>query len=124
MRTDPAYFDAYYNLGLASLDNGDSRLALWAYEIALSIKPESADAQYNLGLALKAAGFPLDAVERLEKAAQAAPKDARPHLSLANLYAQQFRENSAARRHYQKVLELNPHHPEAGKIRYWLAANP
>ena len=124
MRTDPAYFDAYYNLGLAALDNGDSRLALWAYEIALSIKSDSADARYNLGLALKAAGFHLDAVQQLEKAAQAAPNDARPHLSLGNLYAQQFRENSAARRHYQKALELSPHHPEAGKIRYWLAANP
>ena len=124
MRTDPAYFDAYYNLGLAALDNGDSRLALWAYEIALSIKPDSADARYNLGLALKAGGFHLDAVEQLEKAAQGAPNDARPHLSLANLYAQQFRDNSAARRHYQKVLELNPRHPEAAKIRYWLAGNP
>ena len=124
MRTDPAYFDAYYNLGLASLDNGDSRLALWAYEIALSIKPDSADARYNLGLALKAGGFHLDAVGQLEKAAQAAPGDARPHLSLANLYAQQLRDNSAARRHYQKVLELNPRHPEAAKIRYWLAGNP
>ena len=124
MRTDPAYFDAYYNLGLAALDNGDSRLALWAYEIALSIKPDSADARYNLGLALKAGGFHLDALEQLEKAVQAAPGDARPHLSLANLYAQQFRDNSAARRHYQKVLELNPRHPEAPKIRYWLAANP
>ena len=124
MRTDPAYFDAYYNLGLASLDNGDSRLALWAYEIALSIKPDSADARYNLGLALKAGGFHLDALEQLEKAAQAAPTDARPHLSLANLYAQQLRDNSAARRHYQKVLELNPRHPEAAKIRYWLAGNP
>jgi tetratricopeptide (TPR) repeat protein len=124
MRTDPAYFDAYYNFGLAALDNGDSRLALWAYEIALSIKPDSADARYNLGLALKAGGFHLDAVEQLEKAAQSAPTDARPHLSLANLYAQQFRDNSAARRHYQKVLELNPRHPEAPKIRYWLAANP
>jgi tetratricopeptide (TPR) repeat protein len=124
MRTDPAYFDAYYNLGLAALDNGDSRLALWAYEIALSIKPDSSDARYNLGLALKAGGFHLDAVEQLEKAVQAAPADARPHLSLANIYAQQFRDNSAARRHYQKVLELNPRHPEAPKIRYWLAANP
>jgi Tfp pilus assembly protein PilF len=73
---------------------------------------------------LKAGGFHLDAVEQLEKAVQAAPADARPHLSLANIYAQQFRDNSAARRHYQKVLELNPRHPEAPKIRYWLAANP
>ena len=51
------------------------------------------------------------------------PSDARAHLSLANLYAQQLQQASLARDHYQRVLEINPKHAEAAKIRYWLAAN-
>ena len=57
MKSDPAYFDAYYNLGLAALDAGEVKLSLWAYEIALALKPESADARYNLALALKAGSY-------------------------------------------------------------------
>lgn len=28
------------------------------------------------------------------------------------------------RPHYRKVLELEPNHPQAVSIRYWLAAHP
>jgi tetratricopeptide (TPR) repeat protein len=124
VKSDPAYFDAYYNLGLAALDAGEAKLSLWAYEIALALKPESADARYNFALALKAGGYFQDAADQLTKLLQENPADARGHLSLGNLFAQQLRQPAAAREHYEKVLELNPRHPEAAKIRYWIAANP
>lgn len=124
VKADPASFDAYYNLGLASLERGDARLALWAYEIALALKPANADARYNFALALKAGGYWGDASEQFEKLVAENAADARAHLSLANLFAQQLQQPNLARGHYQRVLELNPKHPEAAKIRYWLAANP
>ena len=124
VKADPANFDAYYNLGLASLERGDARLSLWAYEIALALQPENGDARYNFALALKAGGHWLDAGEQFEKLLSENPSDARAHLSLANLLAQQLQQPSLAREHYQRVLELNPKHPEAAKIRFWLAANP
>jgi len=34
------------------------------------------------------------------------------------------RQPVKARQHYLKVLEVEPRHPQAGAIRYWLAANP
>lgn len=124
VKKDPAYFDAYYNLGLASLDSGDIRVSLWAYELALSLKPGSADARYNFALALKAGGYLRDAADQLQKLLGANPSDARAHLSLGNLYAQQLQQPERAREHYQRVLELNPRHTEAAKIRFWLTANP
>jgi tetratricopeptide (TPR) repeat protein len=123
VRTDPAYYDGYYNLGLAALENSDVRLSLWAYEIALALKPEAEDARYNFALALKAGGYYADAVEELNRIATAHPSDFRPHLSLGNLYAQQLRQPQLARPHYERVLELNPSHPESTRIRLWLGSN-
>ena len=124
LRTDPGYFDAYYNLGLVALESGDARLSLWAYELALSIQPDSGDARYNLALALKAGGYPTDAAQQLELILKDSPDDSRAHLSLGNLFAQQLKQPRRAREHYLRVIELNPKHPAAGTIRYWLAANP
>lgn len=124
VKADPANYDAYYNLGLAALERGDARLSLWAYEIALALKPSADDAQYNFALALKAGGYWEDAAEQLQALLAESPSDARAHLSLANLCAQQLQQPALARTHYQRLLELNPKHPEAAKIRYWLTANP
>jgi len=124
VKADPANYDAYYNLGLAALGSGETRLSLWAYEIALALKPDAGDARYNFALALKAGGYWLDARDQLQKLLDADASEARAHLSLGNLYSQQLEEPRLAREHYLRVLELNPRHAEAAKIRYWLAANP
>jgi tetratricopeptide (TPR) repeat protein len=124
VKADPANYDAYFNLGLAALGGSDTRLSLWAYEIALGLKPEAEDARYNFALALKAGGYWLDAIDQLKKLLAANPTDARVHLSLGNLYSQQLDQPRLAREHYLRVLELSPAHAEAAKIRYWLAANP
>jgi Tfp pilus assembly protein PilF len=121
---DPAYFDGYYNLGLAAYDLGRWKQSLASYEVALALKPESIDTRYNFALALKQAGHPLDAVEELKQILKGSPSETRAHLSLANLYAQQLHQTRLARQHYLKVLELEPSHPKGAEIRYWLAANP
>ena len=121
---DPAYFDAYYNLGLAAYDLGRWKQSLASYEVALTLKPESIDTRYNFALALKQAGHPLDSVEELKQILKGSPSETRAHLSLANLYAQQLSQARLARQHYLKVLELEPSHPKGAEIRYWLAANP
>jgi tetratricopeptide (TPR) repeat protein len=124
VKADPASYDAYYNLGLVALDAGEHRLSLWAYEIALALKPGADDARYNFALALKAGGYWLDAADHLQQLLGEHPSAAHAHLSLGNLYAQQLQQPQRAREHYVRALELNPRHPEAAKIRYWLAANP
>jgi len=123
-RTDPGYFEAYYNQGLAAYEMADWKQCLAPYEFALALQPDSRDARYNFALALKQASYFLDAAEELLKLLKDNPNEARAHLSLANLYAQQLHNSKLAREHYLKLLELEPRHPQAGEIRYWLATNP
>jgi hypothetical protein len=35
-----------------------------------------------------------------------------------------LRDTTQARKHYLKVLDLQPDNPQASDIRFWLSANP
>lgn len=121
---DGSYFEAQYCLGLAAFEARSFRVALAAWEHAIAIRPDSADARYNFALTLKAEGYPQDAADELEKLLALHPDEARGHLTLGNLYAEQLRDVPRARRHYARVLQLDPRNPQAQSIRYWLVANP
>ncbi len=118
---DPAYFDAWYNLGVASGEAGNTQAALTAYECALAVRPESLDARYNFALLLKQSKYYLDSATELERILSVYPNEARSHLALGNLYAQQLNQPAKARAHYLKVLQVDPQNPQAPAIRYWLA---
>ena len=121
---DPSYFEAYYNLALAAMSAGDLPQALSAGESALAIRPESLDARLNFARSLKQANYFLDAANELATALAKNPHDARAHLALGNLYAQQFHQPARAREHYLQVLRSDPHNSQAAAIRDWLVANP
>jgi tetratricopeptide (TPR) repeat protein len=121
---DPAYFEAQFNLGLAAAEAGHLSAALTAYEYALAIQPESSDARYAFAIRLKQANHFADAAHELETLLTRSPNEVRAHLALGNLYARELNQPAKARIHYQKVLDGEPRHPQAGAIRYWLAANP
>jgi tetratricopeptide (TPR) repeat protein len=121
---DPSLFEAYYNLGLVATEAGNLTLALTSYETALALRPTSLDARYNFALVLKQANFLADAAYELEKVLATYPNETRANLALGNLYAQQFGQPAKARRYYLKVLEVEPQHPQAGAIRYWLRDHP
>ena len=124
LRHDPAFFESYYNLGLAAMETGDLAQSLVAYEYALVIDPDSADARFNFALALQKARFPRDAADELERLLAGHPDEARAHLTLANVCARELAEPQRAREHYLRVLQLNPKHPQAAAIGYWLMGNP
>jgi tetratricopeptide (TPR) repeat protein len=124
VQADPAYFEAYKNLGIQAYQANDLPLALWAYERALIVNPVAADTRYQFALTLQQANYLADAAVELEKVIAASPQDARPQLVLANLYAQQLQQPLLARLHYEQVLKLDPQHPQAAAIRRWLALNP
>jgi tetratricopeptide (TPR) repeat protein len=123
-KSDPSWFEAQYNCGVLAWRQKNYDQSLSAYEMALAIQPASVDARYNFALALKAAGYMTDAADELKKILLAKPGEARAHLALANLSAQQLRDPAQARQHYLKVLELDPHNQEAANIQFWLSANP
>jgi len=127
VEADPSWFEAQYNYAVLANRLRNFSAALSAYEKALALQPGSADARYNFAFTLKSAGYPVDAVNELEKILAANPdktNEVRAHLALGNLYAQQLRNPASARRHYLKVLELDPRNPQASDIRFWLSANP
>jgi tetratricopeptide (TPR) repeat protein len=124
MGADPSFINAQYNHALLTQQGGDAKAALPLWEIVLALEPDSINARYNFALALKQADFPQDAAVELERILDAKPTEARAHLTLANLSAQQLGDIARARRHYMKVLELDPRTSQAPAIRFWLAANP
>lgn len=124
VEADPSHFEAQFNLGLVTFELRNYRQSLAAWEHALAVKPDSVDARYNFALALKAADYPLDAARELERVLAQNTNETRAHLVLGNLYAGPLRDAKRARAHYLRVLELDPRHPQAGAIRFWLAENP
>ena len=124
LKLDPAFFEAHHNLGLTLLEAGNLTPALLAFENALAIEPQSVSARLGFATVLRKANHPVDAADELEKVLLTTPDEIRAHFSLANLCAQQLSQVARAREHYRKVLELQPNHPQATAIRYWLAANP
>jgi tetratricopeptide (TPR) repeat protein len=124
IQLDPSYYDAYYNLGVVSVQSGNYAAGLAVYETALAIEPDSHDARFNFALVLKQANYPIDAASELEKVLAKSPNDVYAHYALANLYAQQLRQPARAREHYEKVLALNPSFSQAQVIRNWLFSNP
>jgi Flp pilus assembly protein TadD len=120
---DGSFFEVHYNSAAFALQRGDTARALRDSELALALEPNSINARFNFALALKQANYPVDAAVELEKVVAASPNEARAHLALGNLYAQQLGETAKAKPHYLKVLELDPRNPQGGAIRFWLASH-
>ena len=124
VNADPAWFQAQLNYSAAAIEAGRTEEAVRAGQRALALQPDSARARYNLALALKQAARYHESAAQLEALLTAKPADARAHLTLANLYADDLGQAKLARAHYLKVLEIEPRHPRAGEIRFWLVSNP
>ncbi len=123
-QADPAYFEAYYNLGVVSVQAGNAAQALAAYEGALAIQPDSHDARFNFALALRQGNYPVDAAQEFEKLLAKSPNDVNAQYAVGSIYAQQLREPAKAREHYERVLALNPNFPQAAAVHDWLWTNP
>ena len=121
---DPSFHEAYHNLALVALDQGDLNLALVACEQALLLRPADSESRRNFAVALKQAGHPQDAAEQIELFLAAKPTETALHLAVAGLYAGELDDPAKARTHYELVLALEPSHPQAAAIRGWLASHP
>ena len=118
---DPAFFEAYYNWGLSALRAEFTQDALQSYEWALAIRPSHRNARYNFALALKKGRHFHESASELQTIIDDRPDDVDAHFELAKLYANQLGNAESARRHYKRVLEINPNHPQAVSIRYRLS---
>ena len=123
-KSDPTFFAAHYNLGLTGYASGQWFKALSAFETALVLDPNSSQARYNFALTLQKARFVVDAAVELETLVAQYPNEARSRLLLGNVYAQDLGEPAEARIQYERVLSLEPEHPQAAAIRQWLSQHP
>jgi regulator of sirC expression with transglutaminase-like and TPR domain len=124
IRLDPASADAHQYLAAIQLQKGEVSRALTSGELALALRPESAPARLNFALALEQGDFPADAATEAERLVEKNPSDAQAHLLLGNLYAQRLGDTDRARKHYAKLIDLDPENPQSVAIRRWLAAHP
>jgi tetratricopeptide (TPR) repeat protein len=121
---DPSLFEAHYNRGVAAFESGELGEALRAYERALSLNGTSVAARFNFALTLERSGYHDTAAQELETLLAAYPNEIRAHLTLGNLYATRLKDDRKAREHYRRLLELDPQHPQAGPVRFWLETHP
>lgn len=124
IRLDPAHFEAHHNLGLAAVDQGNLPLALRAAETAAALRPADPVARYQFAVVLQKDRYSDDAVAELEEVARMETNNAASHLAAAMIYANDLDQPGPARRHYEKVLALDPAHPQAPAIRRWLVNHP
>lgn len=117
---DPTHFEAQHNLVVVALAQQDLNLALEASERALTLVPDSVSARFNYAVALQRSRYSREAAEQLEQVARMQSGNASVHLALANLYRVELSDMNNARRHYERVLAIQPQHPRAAEARRWL----
>ena len=116
----------YSNLGVAYYHKKEYALSEKYYLEALDAKPDFVKALYGLAQTYMAMGKASEAIDRLEKAALAAPESAPIYFDLAKAYSVKgdFHKAHAA---YLKVVQLDPDSPladqalrEAEKLKHLL----
>ena len=122
-KADPAWFEARFKLGQAAYYTGETGLALQAFENALSIDPNDGPARFNFAMSLVQGNYYADAAKELETFLQFDPNNVQAHLEAGNLYADKLFDVAKAAIHYKRVIGLDPEHPQAVNMRYWLIRN-
>ncbi|MEE2947060.1 MAG: tetratricopeptide repeat protein [Verrucomicrobiota bacterium] len=122
-KSDPAWFDARFELGQAAFYTGDTDLALQAFEHALAIDPNNGPARFNFAMSLAQGSYYADSAREFETFLQFHPNNAQAHFEAGKLYAERLNDVAKANVHYKRVIGLQPDHPQAVNIRYWLIRN-
>ena len=99
-------------LGASAVQIGQPEQAVFAFQKALSIKPDYAEAYNNMGIALKEQGKLEDAVETYSKALSINPDYAEAYNNMGNALQEQGKHEEAIDA-YNKALAIKPDYAEA-----------
>ena len=109
LRLNPAYAEAYNNLGYALAAVGRVQEAIAPYEQALRLKPDYADAHNNLAIALtNLPGRLGEAIAHYEEALRLNPDMAQAHYNLAIVLLNDPGRRAEVQAHLEAVLRLQP----------------
>lgn len=112
VQSRPDHFEAWYNLGVAYQQTGESAAAEEAYQKALALRPDSTDALLNLGMALQTRGEDSGARERYEQLLALSP-DCVPALWNLGLLLERNQDPGAAAAAYQRLTQADATYAEA-----------
>jgi len=107
LKTNPASFNAHYNLGLAFNREGKAEAALVEYTEAVRINPVSALARNNLGSTLFEMGKVEESIPQFLEALRIDANYADAHFNLGNALAQQGKRDEAIL-HLQQAVSIEP----------------
>jgi tetratricopeptide (TPR) repeat protein len=112
LEIDPDCAEAYYNLGVISLEAGRFESAVENFQNAIALFPDFPQAHNNLGAAFRALGRVKSAAKSFATANQLDANFAEAHFNLGRL---RFAEGAgdAARSHFLNALALKPDNREA-----------
>jgi Tfp pilus assembly protein PilF len=108
---DPAYVEAYNNLGIIYQLMGDAEKAFWAYRKSTEINPRYEKGYNNLGILLLLKGHYDEALAAFEKALAINPNNIESHINLGVLFKKKGEWDKAIES-YQKALAIDPLHRE------------
>ena len=108
---DPAYIEAYNNLGIIYQKVGDFENALKSYQKSVEINPQYEKAYNNLGILFLLKDRYEEAVEAFQKALAINSNNIESHINLGILFKKKG-EWEKAIESYQKALAINPLHRE------------
>jgi tetratricopeptide (TPR) repeat protein len=108
----PDHFEAWYNLGVARQQLGETDEAEFSYRQALRVKPDSVEAMLNLGMTLQMREESAAAREQYERLIEMAP-DCVPALWNLAVLLEQEGEYDGATRHYERITAVDGSYAEA-----------
>jgi Flp pilus assembly protein TadD len=108
---DPAYVEAYNNLGIIYQMTGDLDRAFGAYQKATEINPMYEKGYNNLGILLLLKGRDEKALEAFQKALSINPNNIETYINLGTLFKKKGQWDEAIES-YQKALAIDPLHGE------------
>jgi tetratricopeptide (TPR) repeat protein len=104
---DPAYADAYCNLGAVRYNQGRRAESRRAFEACIALEREHVEANFNLANVLEEEGDDELALVHYRRALAADPLYPDLHINLALLYEKLSSEREA-RDHWRRYLQLDP----------------
>jgi thioredoxin-like negative regulator of GroEL len=115
LRLNPRYAEAYFNLGVCLMNQGQFDEAAIQFAQAVAIRPDHAEAHINLGSILAGQGKMEEAVKHYLESIKAHPENALAHKNLGVVLFGQGKIKEALK-HVAEALWLDPFDPEADSI--------
>lgn len=112
LECQPAYVEAWNNLGNLKLAIGDTQQAISCFQSALLYNPAVADVYVNLANALAALDQHSQAIAHYRQALEIKSDHVAAKINLGKLMAETG-DNTAAAAHYEAVLDIEPNNPLA-----------